>query len=169
MKKQTIQKFYLCFLALILVSCSSNELDESISMNISGTWNSISFIANEPLFDVNNNGINSKELLEELPCRYSILKLNNDQTFYQENNTYKFDEITNSYSCTSGNDITSTSGKWSVNSDNTMLSLEIDGNTAFLEVEFDGETLKFNSSESFLNKNALEELKEIKGSVTYKR
>jgi hypothetical protein len=50
-----------------------------------------------------------------------------------------------------------------------MLSLEIDGHTAFVEVEFDGETLKFNSSEVFLNKNAFGELKEIRGAVVFKR
>ncbi len=169
MKKQTIQKFYLWVLVLTLASCSSNEIDEPISTDISGIWNSISFIANEPLFDVNENGTNSKELLDELLCRYSIFKLNDDQTFYVENNRYTFNESTNFYSCTSGNDITIVTGKWSVNLENTLLSLEIGGNTVFLKVEFDGETLKFNSSEPFLNKNALGELKSIRGSVVYKR
>lgn len=164
-----LKKYTLFTLVIILSSCSKNELDEAISTDISGTWNSISFLANEPLFDVNNDGTNSKELLNELPCRYSIFKLNDDQTFYQENNTYKFNENTNSYSCTSGNELTIVRGKWRVNSNNTMLSLEINGHRAFLEIEFDGEILKFNSSEVFLNKNALGELKKIRGLITYKR
>jgi hypothetical protein len=50
-----------------------------------------------------------------------------------------------------------------------MLSLEVNGNTAFLHIEFDGEFLKFNSSEVFLDKNANGDIINIRGSVSYKR
>mgnify|MGYP005993523433 FL=1 len=154
---------------MILTSCSNNVEEEGFAQDISGVWKSINFIASEPLFDVNNDGVNSIDLLNELPCRYSTLELNSDKTFNQENNTWKFDSTTNSYGCTSGSEITKVIGTWKVNSDNTMLSLKVDGNTAFLEIEFDGETLKFNSSEILLNKNAAGEVKNIRGSVSYKR
>lgn len=169
MKKITIIKSILVLFVLVIASCSNNDVEETFSQDISGIWSSFSFIANEPLFDVNNDGVNSIDLLNELPCRYSALELNSDKTFYQENNTWKFDFTTNSYGCTSGSEITKVNGTWKVNSNNTMLSLEVDGNTAFLEVEFDGETLKFNSSEILLNKNANCEIKNIRGSVSYKR
>ena len=157
------------FVVLIFLSCSNNEFDKDASIDITGKWNSVSFIANEPLFDVNKDGLNSTNLLDELPCRYSTFILNSDKTFSQENNTWQFNQSTNFYTCTSGNDITKVNGTWKVNSNNTMLSLEINGNTAFLTIEFDGKTLKFNSSESFINKNASGELKNIYGSVLYRK
>ena len=67
----------------IFLSCSNNESDEDLSKDITATWNSVSFIANEPLFDVNNDGINSTSLLDELPCRYSIFILNSDKPKYK--------------------------------------------------------------------------------------
>ena len=82
---------------------------------------------------------------------------------------FKYNQSTNTYNCTFGDEITKVNGTWKVNSENTMLSLEINGNTVFLHVEFDGEFLKFNSSEVFLNKNANGELKNIRGSVSYTR
>ena len=164
-----IKKGVLIIAVLFFAACSKREVVEAFSQDITGTWNLISTTANEPLFDVNNDDINSTNLLDELPCRYSIFKLNSDKTFYQENNTYKFNENTNSYSCTSGDEITRVNGTWKINTENTMLSLEINGNTAFLHIEFDGEFLKFNSSEVFLNKSALGVLKNIRGSVYYTR
>ena len=164
-----IKKLVLIIAVFVFTACSIEDVEETFSDDIIGTWNSISFIANEPLFDVNNDGVNSKELLDELSCRYSIFKLNDDQTFYQENNTWLFNENTNSYSCTSGDDVTKVSGTWKVNSENTMLSLDINGNTVFLYIEFDGGTLKFNSSEPFLNKNENGSSQNIYGKVSYIR
>lgn len=155
---------------LFLASCSSDDAVKTIpSDSLIGTWETSNFIANEPLFDVNNDGINSTELLDELPCRYSIFKLNEDKTFYQENNSWQFNQSSNSYSCTSGDDISKVTGKWSVNSNKTMLILEIGEHTAFLEIEFDGEILAFNSSEILINKDALGENKNIYGRAFYKR
>jgi len=166
---KTIKKLLLLSIALILTSCSNEDEEETFSQDIAGTWNSISFIANEALFDVNNDGVNSKDVLDELPCRYSTFILNEDKTFYQENNSWKFNPNTNNYDCTSENEISKVSGTWKVNAENTMLSLDINGNTAFLYIEFNGEFLKFNSSESLLNRNANGEIKDIRGSVLYKR
>lgn len=139
------------------------------SINIYGTWNATSFIANEPLFDINNDGINSTELLDELPCRYSELVLNTDFTFYQENNTWSYNQNLDSYGCIDQSEVSLISGTWSVNSNFSLLSLTIEGNTAFLEIDFDDETLQFNSSEIFLNKNSLGEPKNIYGKVFYQR
>lgn len=164
-----IKKVVLVIAVFIISACSKEEVEEVFSQDISGTWNAISFTANEPLFDVNNDGINATNLLDELPCRYSIFKLNSDKTFYQENNAYTYNQSTNTYSCTSGDALSIVRGTWKMNTDNTMLSLEINGNTAFLYIEFDGEFLKFNSSEVFLNKNANGELKNIRGSVSFTR
>ena len=164
-----IIKVVLIVTVFIFTACSIDEVDETFSQDISGTWKLTSSIANEPLFDVNNDNINSINLLDELPCRYSIFKLNSDKTFYQENNAYKYNQSTNTYSCTSGDQLSKVSGTWKINSNNTMLSLEVNGNTAFLHIEFDGEFLKFNSSEVFLNKNANGELKNIRGSVSFTR
>ena len=166
---KTLIKPLLLLVIVTFTSCSINDVEETFSQDIYGTWNSISFKANEQLFDVNNDGTKSNELLDELPCRYSIFKLKEDKTFYQENNTWSYNQNTNSYSCTSGDDITKVSGTWKVNSNNTMLSLKINGNTAFLDIEFDGEVLTFNSSEILLNKNAAGEVKNIRGSVSFKR
>lgn len=169
MKNNKLKNYFISTLiVMLLFSCLS---DDSISVDnskdITGTWNSISFLANEPLYDVNNDGINSLELLDELPCRYSIFILNEDQTFYQENNTWQFNSITNTYSCTNSNQLHKITGTWSVNSEFTLLSLEINGNISFLNIEFDGDKLKFNSSESFLNKNVLGDIKKIYGKVIY--
>ncbi len=155
---------------LFLVSCSSSDDDTIINptLNIYGTWNSISFVANEPLFDINNDGVTSLELLDELPCRYSKLVLNEDLTFYQESNTWNYNEGTNDYGCTSG-DISPVTGTWKVNSNFSLLSLDIDGNTAFLEIEFDGDTLRFNSSEVFIDRNSQGELQNIYGKVIYRK
>lgn len=156
--------------AMILTACSTDDviiIEEP--MNIYGTWNSISFIANEPLFDINGDGINSLELLVELPCRYSKLVLNEDLTFYQENNTWSYNESTNAYECSSGDSISSTNGTYKVNSNFSLLSFEIGGHIAFLEIEFDGEILKFNSSEVFINKNAEGEHKNISGKVIFNK
>ncbi|SNY99457.1 DUF5004 domain-containing protein [Flagellimonas pacifica] len=159
---------HLVFITLF-VSCSSDDSPIDGPMNIYGTWNVVSFIANEPLFDVNEDGINTTQLLDELPCRYSELVLNADSTFYQENNTWSYNDDSDSYECTGQNEISSISGTWSVNSNFSLLSLTIEGNIAFLEIDFDGATLQFNSSEVFLDKNAQGEKKNIYGRAFYKR
>ena len=118
-----IKKVVFIIAVFIIAACSKEEVEEVFSQDISGTWNAISFTANEPLFDVNNDGINATNLLDELPCRYSIFKLNSDKTFYQENNAYKYNQSTNTYSCTSGDELSIVRGTWKMNTDNTMLSL----------------------------------------------
>ncbi len=153
---------------LMFNACSSDDSLEQF-LDITGTWNSKSFIANEPLFDANGDGVNSLELLDELPCRYSKFVLNEDLTFYQENNSWDYNESSNTYECSTGNAISKVIGTWTVNSEFSLLSLTIDGNTAFLEIDFDGETLKFDSSEVFINKNADGILKNIYGMVVFKK
>ncbi|MDO5980989.1 hypothetical protein [Flavivirga spongiicola] len=165
-------KTNLLFLTLIssfLISCSSDNDPIEEPLSIFGIWNSTSFIANEPLFDVNEDGVNSSELLDELPCRYSKLILNTDFTFYQENNTWFYNKDTQTYGCSTQDNISSVNGTWTVNSNYTLLSLEIDGNISFLKIELDSEVLQFNSSEIFINKNAQGEAKNIYGRAFYKR
>ena len=158
--------------ALIVVlfnSCSSDDDSLDQFIDVTGTWDSISFIANEPLFDINGDGVNSLELLDELPCRYSKLVLNEDLTFYQENNSWDYNQNSNEYECSSENDISNVNGTWTVNSDFSLLSLNINDNTAFLEIEFDGDTLKFIANESFLDRNAQGELNTIYGEVLMRK
>lgn len=157
---------------MLFIGCSSDDdvIKEQEPLNIYGTWNSISFIANQTLFDVNGDGVNSLELLDELPCRYSKLVLNEDLTFYQENNSYSYNENTNNYECSSGDAISPVTGTYTVNPNFSRLYISVgDGHTAFLDIEFDGETLMFNSSEIFLNKNAEGESKNISGKVLFHR
>ena len=149
-------------------SCSSDDSLEQF-LDITGTWNSKSFIANEPLYDANGDGVNSLELLDELPCRYSKFVLNEDLTFYQENNSSLYNESSNAYECSTGDAISKVNGTWTVNSDFSLLSLTIGEHTAFLEIDFDGETLKFNSSEVFINKNADGVVKNIYGKVIFQK
>ncbi len=166
MKKNVLP--FVLTITLLFNACSSDDSLQQF-LDITGTWNSISFIANEPLFDINEDGLNSLELLDELPCRYSKLVLNEDLTFYQENNSWYYNESSKTYECSSENDISKVNGTWKVNSEFTLLSLTINGHTAFLEIEFDGKSLKFNSSEVFINKNAAGEVKNIYGKVLFKK
>ncbi|WP_299526627.1 hypothetical protein [uncultured Lutibacter sp.] len=160
---------YLIVAVISFSSCNNtNDVPEQ-PKTIAGTWNAISFISNQPLYDMNSNGINSTELLEELPCRYSTLILRSDLSFYQENNTFSYDEQLEAYSCTTTEDISFVSGTWKVNQDFTLLSLEVNGNTAFLEIEFDGELLKFESSEKFVDRNQQGEFENMYGKVILKR
>ncbi len=154
---------------LFLMSCSSGDDSLEQFLDITGTWNSTSFVANEPLYDANGDGVNSLELLDELPCRYSKFVLNEDLTFYQENNSWHYNENSNAYECSTGNNISKVNGTWTINSEFTLLSLTIDVNTAFVEIDFDGETLKFNSSEVFIDKNAEGEYKNIYGKVIFNK
>lgn len=166
MKKMKKMFLPLALIIILFNSCSSDDADSLDNfMDITGTWDSTSFISNEPLFDVNEDGINSLELLDELPCRYSKLVLNEDLSFYQENNSWNYNENSNEYNCSSEDDISNVNGTWTINSDFTLLSLNINDNIAFLEIEFDGDTMKFNSSESFLDRNAQGELNNIYGKV----
>lgn len=166
--KKTILFFALTTM-LLFNACSSDDNSLEQFLDITGTWNSTKFIATEPLYDANGDGINSLELLDELPCRYSKFVLNQDLTFYQENNSWIYNESSNTYECSTGNDISKVNGTWKVNSEFTLLSLTIGEHTAFLEIEFDGETLKFDSSEVFINKDAEGVLKNIYGKVIFKK
>lgn len=167
--KNVIQVLVIPITSLLLIT--SCERDDDVITNLSkslfGAWESHSFKANEPLFDMNKDGINSIELLDELPCRYSKLVLKSDFTFYQENNTWMYIENLDSYECS--NEVISASGTWRMNSNFSALILEIDGNISLVEIEFDGEVLEFNSSEIFSNRNALGEYQNIYGKASYKR
>ena len=169
MREMKIKTSLFALLSLLFLSCSLDEDKVEELKSIFGTWNSISFIANEPLFDINEDGVNSLELLDELPCRFSKLILNEDFTFYQENNSWSYDVTTDSYSCTNLDNVIPVTGTWKINSDFSLLTIIIDGNMAFLPIEFDGETLMFNSSESFINRNIEGELKNIYGKVIFQR
>ena len=117
-----INTLLFALLTLLFFSCSSDKDIIEEPKSIFGTWNSISFIANEPLFDINGDGVNSLELLDELPCRYSKLVLNEDFTFSQENNSWSYDDATNSYSCTTLNDVIPITGTWNVNSNFSLFN-----------------------------------------------
>ena len=50
-----------------------------------------------------------------------------------------------------------------------FLTIIIDGNIAFLPIEFDGETLMFNSSESFIDRDIQGELQSIYGKIIFQK
>ena len=154
---------------LILSSCSSNdETETENNLSIIGEWTSKSFIADEPLFDMNKDGINSTEFLNELPCKYSILKFNEDNTFYQENNWWTIDN-NQEYTCSSGVDLTKINGTYEINSDFSILTLKSGTNSINIEIEFDGEILSHRSSSEFFNLDANGNNKEIYGGIFYER
>ena len=138
------------------------------SSSVIGVWSSISYPTGEPIYDINNDGINSSDLFLELPCKNSTFSLNSDMSFVYENNSWTYDSAANVYGCTSGSDLHIISGTWSANSDNTMLSLDIGPHTSFLYIEFGGKTLKQISSDTF-NRNALGEEKPIVADIIYCR
>ncbi|WP_299668504.1 lipoprotein [uncultured Polaribacter sp.] len=154
---------------LILSSCSSNdETEPENNLSIIGEWNSKSFIADEPLFDMNKDGINSTEFLEELPCRYSKFVFNTDKTFYQENNFWDSDSNGN-YICLTGSDLSTTSGTYEVNSGFSILTLKVGTNSVNIEIEFDGNTFSHRSTSEFFNLDANGNNKEIYGEIFYER
>jgi len=164
--KSTLIK--LVTITILLASCSMSDTTSLESNSIVGEWNSTSFLADIPMYDINGDGINSKELLDELSCRYSKLVLNEDLTFSQETNYWKQDED-NIYACNTADEIITYNGTWKINTTNTLLSLEVDGNVLFLRIQFDGETLSHRSGMAFFNLNAAGEKENIAGKISYNR
>lgn len=105
-----------------LLSCDDDEWEDVQQFaDLAGTWVMTSSTSDEPLFDINGDGENSTDILEELSCRKIELVLNADATFKLIDNTWAFDSE-GTVIC-SGNDSVS-EGTWSLNKDLSAISLE---------------------------------------------
>lgn len=71
--------FFLTSLSLFFFSCSSDdEVTEEVS--IVGTWTATSFITSTS-FDLNGDGQESNDIIQELDCYMSVLTFRADETF----------------------------------------------------------------------------------------
>ncbi len=173
-KKQLITWKFSNFLMLVLITMISFSCDDDTdeflqnNENLVGDWSAIYTVADEPLFDINNDGANSIDIMEELECQYFTLQLNNDFTYSQTHNIYSFNSDNDEYSCIEDNTYTST-GFWTVNEELTMITFSIDGNDTYVPIAFNNGILSFRSGVPFLNKNAEGIITDVYGKVFYEK
>lgn len=161
--------FMLLMITMISFSCD-DDTDEFLqnNENLVGEWSAIYTIADAPLFDINNDGTNSIDIMEELQCQYFTLQLNNDFTYSQRHNIYSYNSDNDEYTCVEDNAYTST-GFWTVNEELTMITFSIDGNDTYVPIELNEGILSFRSGVPFLNKNAEGEAIDVYGKVFYEK
>lgn len=161
--------FMLLMITTISFSCD-DDTDESLQNNESlvGDWSAIYTLADEPLFDINNDGTNSMDIMKELECQYFILQLNNDFTFSQRHNIYSYNSNNDEYTCIEDNTYIST-GFWTVNEELTMITFSIDGNDSYVPIEYNNGILSLKSGVPFLNKNAEGVITDVYGKIFYQK
>lgn len=127
---------WLSTLLLSIISCTNINLEVSdpvpehrvgLSEYI-GNWVMIASLSDEPLADLNADGVNSRNILEELPCRRIELFLSSKSTFILSANSWAYSSSNGALDChTTG---FSVEGNWSVNEimGALVLDFSIDGN-----------------------------------------
>lgn len=161
-------------LALFCFSCTDDEieLEEPLiedELGIIGSWNAFEAIADQPLFDINQDGLNSTDLLIEMPCRNFNLDLKENGTFVYRESSWVWNTNTTTHSCNPVQNDIITEGAWEVNEDYSLIIFTVAGNQSFVAIDFDGNVLSFQSSSIFFSLNKSGDAANIYGTLYFSK
>lgn len=139
--------------------------------DLTGHWSMVETLADEPLYDINGDGLNSNNLIEEMPCRFIDLSLNFDGTFFLSYNLWAYDSQSGNPVCDGG---TYVSGEWSINEDKSVIELIlIQEEEAIakwdIPVKFNDQMLNARMNIVFFDHDSKGKPKQIKGITTFEK
>ncbi|MCE7993688.1 MAG: hypothetical protein HEP71_17010 [Roseivirga sp.] len=152
---------------MTLVACSND--DDSEPLNLLGKWRATKIVMTEPIFDANGDGVNSMNLLEELPCRYILFEFKNDETIKASFNLSVYHAPLEQYICVEDVNLPEDMFQWSPGEDQDQIGVIYEGSTVYVPLQYDGETLSHQSIIPLFDRNAAGEEKLITGTIYYER
>lgn len=161
-------------LVLICANCTNIDIEPDKpliedELGIIGNWKAFIAIADQPLFDINQDGVNSTDLLTEMPCRNFNLNLKKNGTFMYRESSWVWNTTTATHSCNPLQNDIITEGTWEVNEDYSLIIFTVAGNQSFVAFDLDDNVLSYRSSSIFFSLNKNGDTEDIYGTLYFSK
>jgi len=149
-------KLFLFAFLFVFLSCSSDDETTSNEVSLVGTWE-LSSAKGSLSLDLNQDGLTSNSLLDELPCYKHTIVVKDDNTFTEESIGVKVDaEVTSAITAECLDTFLNKEGGWALDKDRLTFGYVPADDTKTVTIVVTETTLSFTDNFEGLGSLALE-------------